>query len=114
MAGMIPLIKIQHQTTVVGSCLSMLRQVSDESQISEYHCIVHVLCIWNRGADVLELTREWLDEAFRSQRLNESFCVSDLMPLFSVSNQNAIEFLLFFFFSILEKRIYAIETSQIC
>ncbi|XP_065213091.1 condensin-2 complex subunit G2-like isoform X2 [Planococcus citri] len=73
LAGMMPLSTIQHQTTVVGSCLSMLRQMSDESSASEYHCIIHVLCIWNRGDDILELIKEWLNEGFRSENLNETF-----------------------------------------
>lgn len=73
---MMPLSNIQHQTTVVGSCLSMLRQMSDESSASEYHCIIHVLCIWNRGEDVLDLIKEWLNEGFRSENLNETFSVS--------------------------------------
>lgn len=78
MAGVIPLIKIQHQTTIIGTCMSMLRQVSDESKAGEMHCIIHVLCQWNRGADVLELAREWLDEGLRTQKLNESYYVREL------------------------------------
>lgn len=69
---MIPVSRLAPVTTIVGSCISMLRKITLNSPSNENHCIIHALCSWNRGGDIIELITEWLNEAFRSEALNES------------------------------------------
>lgn len=58
--------------TIAGACKSMLRNLHLKSPANEYHSFIHTLCRWNRAGDIIDFTMEWIDEAFRSQALNES------------------------------------------
>lgn len=45
-----------------------------DSSDEEILRLVQPLCFWNHGEDILETARLWIDDAFRIDDLNASFC----------------------------------------
>lgn len=72
-ASMIPLSTRQlADTPIVSTCKTMLRNLTLESPANEYQSLIHTLCTWDRGGEVIELAIYWIEDAFRLQSLNES------------------------------------------
>ena len=85
-ASMIPFSRLFGVTTVAGACKTMLFNLTLDSPANEYRSFINALCRWNRAGDIIELAMERIDEAFRSQALNESavsvFIVFGIFPIF--------------------------------
>lgn len=71
-ASNIPIGKLKPYSTVAGACISELKTVTDDIDISKLECLIYALCSWNLGNDVLDLAAEWLNFAFREQNLNNT------------------------------------------
>lgn len=68
-----------HETTAFGISVNILRQMELDTPESEIRCVIQVLCRWKRGNEVIGVAKEWLDETFRSEAMNESFAVRTLV-----------------------------------
>lgn len=75
LASFVPMSIMYHETTAFGVSVNVLRQMEKDSPDNEIRCVIQVLCRWKRGNEVIGVAKEWLDETFRSEALNESFAV---------------------------------------
>lgn len=71
----LPVMKIIRPLCNIESiCLSQLKALTMDSSDEEILRLVQPLCFWNHGEDILETARLWIDDAFRIDDLNASFC----------------------------------------
>ncbi|XP_049828567.1 condensin-2 complex subunit G2-like isoform X2 [Schistocerca gregaria] len=55
-----------------STCLSQLKALSVDSSDEEVLKLVSLLCSWNRGDELLEMAKNWIDEALRAEDLNST------------------------------------------
>lgn len=82
LASFVPMSIMYHETTAFGVSVNVLRQMEPDTPDNEVRCVIQVLCRWKRGNEVIGVAKEWLDETFRSEALNESFAVRTLILCF--------------------------------
>ncbi|XP_075222107.1 uncharacterized protein LOC142324891 [Lycorma delicatula] len=72
LASLIPVAKLNPVSTISSMCVSQLKGLTENDKKEETEVYVNSLCAWNRGPEILELATDWLDQALRSERLNQS------------------------------------------
>lgn len=52
--------------------LSDIKQAEEDIDIRKVDCLVHTLCMWRRGYEILQFVNVWFNEAFKTLNLNET------------------------------------------
>ncbi|XP_050420549.1 condensin-2 complex subunit G2-like [Adelges cooleyi] len=79
LSSLVPVSKLAAHVSVASAALSTLKQLPNDMNNSEeeidmrkVNCLVHTLCMWKRGYEILQFVTIWFDEAFKMLDLNET------------------------------------------
>ncbi|GLH02023.1 LOW QUALITY PROTEIN: Condensin complex subunit 3 [Gryllus bimaculatus] len=65
LCSFMPPSRLKYVSTVESSCVSQLKKMQWDNNSDKMLMFLVPLCMWGRGADVIELAREWLKETFK-------------------------------------------------
>ncbi|XP_025409710.1 condensin-2 complex subunit G2-like isoform X2 [Sipha flava] len=79
LASLFPVSKFSSHVSLPSAAISILQQLpfdvqnaEEEIDMRKVNCLVHTLCMWKRGYEILEFVSVWFDEAFKTTNLNET------------------------------------------
>lgn len=69
LCSFMPPTRLKYVSTVESCCVSQLKKMEWDNNSDKMLMFLVPLCMWGRGADVIEMAREWLKETFKKANL---------------------------------------------